>query len=373
MPLHWYPHIVLQNPPDVHLYRSLQQYGRPPQIPSRNRDTHSKYLKQKLQEAWKDAENQEVVYHATRKGVYLEFQGEPGFDLITKSLEDMRSKKIRLLNVREETATKRDITTGAEEEEKTTYATVYVDKDKLKYFFNKIERYANENYRNSENPKNQKLINSISEIKAAIELKPFWQDTQQLIPGREKAWCEVWLSTDNDEEIGLFEKILVENNIRYKEGTLKFPERAVKVIEANADDLNKLLALSDSIAELRAAKSTARFWTELPNRQQAEWVENLLSRLYIKTDITTSVCILDTGINNRHPLLTPVLKDDDCQTVIPDWGTHDHDKHGTLMAGIVTYGSLEQSLESKGTIEINHSLESVKILPPPPETNSPDI
>ncbi|MFO7736069.1 MAG: hypothetical protein R6W70_07630, partial [bacterium] len=33
-------------------------------------------------------------------------------------------------------------------------------------------------------------------------------------------------------------------------------------------------------------------------------VENLLSRLYIKTDITTSVCILDTGINNRHPLLT---------------------------------------------------------------------
>src|SRR6056297_714037 len=106
MPLHWYPHIVLQNPPDVHPYRSLQQYGRPPQIPVRNRDAHSRYLKQKLQEAWQEADNQEVVYHATKKGIYIEFQGEPGYDLITKSLEDMRSKKIRLLNVREETTTK---------------------------------------------------------------------------------------------------------------------------------------------------------------------------------------------------------------------------------------------------------------------------
>lgn len=167
MPLHWYPHIVLQNPPDVHPYRSLQQYGRPPQIPTRDRDTHSRYLKQKLQEAWKEADNQEVVYHATKKGIYIEFQGEPGFDLITKSLEDMRSKKIRLLNVREETTAKQD-TTGTEEEEKTTYATVYVDKNKLKYFIDKIEEYANKNYKDSENPKNQKLINSISEIKATI-------------------------------------------------------------------------------------------------------------------------------------------------------------------------------------------------------------
>jgi hypothetical protein len=373
MPLHWYPHIVLQNPPDVHSYRSLQQYGRTLQIPTRNRDAHSRYLKQKLQEAWEEAANQEVVYHVTRKGIYLEFQGEPGFDLITKSLEDMRSKKIRLLNVREETTPKRDTTTGAEEDGKTTYATVYVEKEKIESFFNKIEKYATEIDSRSNKPKNQKLINSISEIKTAIELHSFWQDTKQLIPGREKTWCEVWLSTDNDEEIRLFEKILFDNDIRYKEGSLKFPERAVKVIEANADDLNKLLALSDAIAELRAAKSTARFWTELPNRQQAEWVKNLLSRLQIKSNITTSVCILDTGINNRHPLLRPLLKDDDCQTVILDWGSHDHDKHGTLMAGIAAYGSLEQSLESKDTIEINHSIESVKILPPPPEINSADI
>ncbi len=79
----------------------------------------------------------------------------------------MRSKKIRLLNVREETTAKQD-TTGTEEEEKTTYATVYVDKNKLKYFIDKIEEYANKNYKDSENPKNQKLINSISEIKATI-------------------------------------------------------------------------------------------------------------------------------------------------------------------------------------------------------------
>lgn len=49
---------------------------------------------------------------------------------------------------------------------------------------------------------------------------------------------------------------------------------------------------------------------------------------------------LDTGVSNGHPLIEPVLNTEDCQSVNPEWGSHDHDKHGTLMAGLSAYGSL---------------------------------
>ena len=47
-------------------------------------------------------------------------------------------------------------------------------------------------------------------------------------------------------------------------------------------------------------------------------------------------------------------------------GTDDHysgSGHGTLVAGIAGYGDLQQSLLSQSTIELNHKLCSVKILP----------
>ncbi|WP_428776702.1 hypothetical protein, partial [Vibrio sp.] len=31
--------------------------------------------------------------------------------------------------------------------------------------------------------------------------------------------------------------------------------------------------------------------------------------------------------------------DEDCQAVDPAWGAHDHDRHGTLMAGTALYGA----------------------------------
>ena len=71
----------------------------------------------------------------------------------------------------------------------------------------------------------------------------------------------------------------------------------------------------------------------MPNREQAEWVRELLTRIDVVSEPTVSVCVLDTGINNGHPLIAPVLKDEDCMTVDNGWGNDDHDRHGTLMAG----------------------------------------
>lgn len=41
-------------------------------------------------------ESELVAHHISRNGIYLEFKGNPGYDLATKGLEDMRSKKVRL-------------------------------------------------------------------------------------------------------------------------------------------------------------------------------------------------------------------------------------------------------------------------------------
>ena len=58
------------------------------------------------------------------------------------------------------------------------------------------------------------------------------------------------------------------------------------------------------------------------------------------------------------------LNEDDCHTYHPDWGTGDHDGHGTQMAGVALYGDLAETMASSNDVILSHRLESVKILPP---------
>jgi hypothetical protein len=115
----------------------------------------------------------------------------------------------------------------------------------------------------------------------------------------------------------------------------------------------------------------------MENREQAEWVQDLLQRCHVDLDTNVALCILDTGVNNGHPLLAPVLQDTDCLTVNPEWGKHDHDRegngHGTRMAGTAAYGDLRKCLTSRDQLFLGHRLESVKILPPPPDFHRPNL
>ena len=78
-----------------------------------------------------------------------------------------------------------------------------------------------------------------------------------------------------------------------------------------------------------------------------------MGRLKIVKDTNVTVCILDSGVNNGHPLLAPVLEDKKCQTVKLEWGVNDGVGHGTQMAVLITYGDLQKSLETKtGLIQI---------------------
>ena len=372
-------HIVLTRPPAAEEFTRVGSGGREKHIPDRDRPSHSDFLSHKLQNAWAAAENEQAVAHVARKGIYLEFKSDPGFDLVTKSLESMRSrdKQVRLLNVRVATDQVKNEKTGELEPFETTYATVYIPHEKKNHFLRKIEAYAKEINQKSGKPKNATLVNSIGDIRKALRVDSFWQDLPSLKPGVEPEWCEVWLSSHAQGVINGFEALLTQERIESRSGIVRFPERAVKVIHATLQQLERLTTLSDDIAEYRRAKDTAAFWTEMENREQAEWVQDLLQRCHVDSDTNVAVCILDAGVNNGHPLLEPVLENEDCLTVNPEWGVHDHDSvghgHGTRMAGTAAYGDLRQCLVSEDQIIIRHCLESVKILPPAPNSHHPDL
>jgi len=127
--------------------------------------------------------------------------------------------------------------------------------------------------------------------------------------------------------------------------------------------------LSDDIAEYRVAKEVASFFIELENKDQVQLVRDLLSRTRFSEDTDVAVCILDTGVNNGHMLIQPVLAETDLHVVNPHWGVEDHNGHGTLMAGTTAYGDLLSVLNSTGPVIVDHHLESSKILPPAPVEN----
>lgn len=363
-----YQHLFLTESFISDKYKQAQKPGKKPVIPERDRANHSKKLLEKFSAIWEQKkailENRAAETIPTRDGTYLEFVSGIDADLITKSLESI-PKGIRLLNVREV------IVDG----KKQVRATVYIPKGLEGFFIKKIDDYQTKDTRHNK-PKNAPLIESIEDVGIAL-LEAMWTDKLELIPNENPKWCEVWLNINNDivgKQIGDFIEILKSSNIAYKENYISFPERAIILINANRNSLIELMLRSDILAEYRAGQETAGFWMNENAVGQQEWVDDLLQRLQINEDFNVKVCILDSGANNGHPLLNPLLSDSDTLTVNAAWGTADHKPgsgHGTLMAGIVGYGNLENALADKNAIIVTHRLCSVKILPPDTQEGTP--
>ena len=351
-----YRHIFLAGPTHTQRFTNPRRPRSSPKIPERDRQRHSNYLEQQLRAAWQEAEQRQAAIHVERHGSYIDFVSDPGFDLMVQSLEARRSG-IRLLNIRR---------AGSREDEQ-TFATVYVPHARRSHFMRKIAAYAREETQAGQ-PKNKKLVNSIADIQASV-LESFWQDDAGLLPGETPQAVEVWLSNDDDTVIDNFKSLVQQLQIVRIEGILRFPERTVQILLSNRNQLQRLIEHSDDIAELRLAKDLATFYVTLENREQLELVQALLNRTSFDNDTNVAVCVLDTGVNNGHPLLQPILHDDDCHAVLQEWGRHDHDGHGTLMAGMAAYGDLLGALNRNSPSQILHRLESAKILPPPPEEN----
>lgn len=354
-------HIFLNDWAESSPFTSNRQMGGEPRIPARNRASHSQQLITKLNTIWEQVQERvaerTAVSLTSKDGIYLEFKSAAGHDLITKSLEDIR-QGVRLLNIRK----------VGEGDNQETLATVYIPSGKEQFFLRKVQAYSNEIDNRSGEPKNKKLIESIEDVKIAF-LESLWTDPINLIPQNNAKWCEAWLRISSYDEatiIANFLTILDELQIQHKPNYVSFPERSVVLIYATRQQLSELLERNGYLAEYRIGQETARFWVNESNREQLGWVEDLLARLQLNLG-NVNVCVLDTGVNNAHQLLAPILADNVRLSVNPAWGIDDHNSgsgHGTLMSGIAAYGNLEESLLSGQNILITHKLCSVKILPP---------
>lgn len=341
--------IFLENTAEKFKFISPLSGGGKRSFPVReNPEEHAKRILQKLETCQQSLSNRQVAAIHYKNGLYLEFSGKLANDLKTESLENLK-QGIRLLNIREEGDTKK--------------ATVYVPDNKVSYFLKKASDYR-ESIGVSKNPKNNDLIRSIEDIRLAV-VESFWIGDASLIPGDENVWCEVWLRSGIDFKtvVDLFDDFCKEHQVNRKKGYIQFPERVVVMLLANRETLDILITECAYVAELRRVPESTSFFDKLCGLDQQQWVEDLKDRVHF-TDSNSSVCILDTGIASNHPLLKSAIMPDGVQCLEKSWGVEDHDGHGTGMAGVALYNDLKEALESPGRIEINHKIESVKILPP---------
>jgi len=359
-----YKHIFITGNVKAEKYKASPKQGKQPLIPDRDRAIHSTRLLKQFDDIWKENEKfqqtRSTAKIATRTGTYLSFTSAANHDLITKSLENIR-KGIRLLNVKEE---------QIDDEHKRVKATVYIPNGLEGYFISKIAKYQSEDLKSGK-PKNSPLVNSIEDVSIAL-LEGLWTDKPQLIPTVKYKWCEVWLNVNalgenRQKQMEAFFSTLERIGIEFKHNSIIFPEREVLLIFADRDHLIELMLQSNLLAEIRAGQELAGFWTKENTIEQQTWVEDLLKRIEL-IDSHVKVCILDSGVNNGHQLLLPLLDNSNTLTANPVWGTNDHEPrsgHGTLMAGIAGYGNLESALTTLKKIALTHKLCSVKILPPP--------
>lgn len=369
MPGEYLGHILLTSAPTITSYTTPQSGGGDrPRFPERRRESHARRLLSQLDRSYQSTDAEALDAPNGREGVYLEFRSALGYGLAVESLENL-SKDIRLLNVRTLRVEQSEEPIN-EESPVITLATVFVPNPQRNFFLHRINEYLQlETARNR--PRNEPLIASIDAIEKAI-VESFWIGDVEDIPRGEEAWLEVWLKKDTAECIRSFNLLLQQLELLHSPEHVVFPERIVMLVKANYENLSQLLKQSDDIAEFRLAVKANHSWIDEDNAKQVEAVEELLQRT-ICIDSNTTVCILDTGVNNTHALLQPILATADCMSLKPEWGNHDHHGHGTLMAGTIAYGDLSELLGAADSVEVLHKLESVKLMPPPPESNDPQL
>ncbi|MDX9972561.1 MAG: S8 family serine peptidase [FCB group bacterium] len=355
-----YQHLFFSGTEQVQGFTSSQQGRDKLRLPQRDSQLHGSFLRERLNQAWNEIDDRLAVVHSERHGAYIEFEGAPGFDLKTKSLEFLPSG-IRLCNVRRSG-------NGADAK---TLATLYVPNQSRTRFLKLIDAWVTPS--EGKDPRNGPLLRGIEDIRRAV-LESFWRmEERSQIPLTDFDWVEVWTNMVSDEEIANFRELLLALEIESRDGELKFPERSVLLIQANAEQLAGLIEESDHIVEFRPAKQVATFYVEMENQEQVAHVRALLGRTRYESDGQVVVCILDGGVNNGHALLQEVLAANDMHAVMPQWGSYDDDGHGTLMAGTAIYGDLLRALEGSSIVRVVHRLESSKILPPPPARNSKEL
>lgn len=347
-------HFILEGATGTEPFQSRS--GRGSSVPNRDQKRHGSKLLGQIEalrsQQMESDESPEVIEAREGFEIRVEFESFPDIDLALESLARERAG-IELLNVRQE--------------ERRMLATVFVPDGKLVEFEKLVQAYLDESQNTRNGPRNRRLLNTISDIRAAT-LDALWTDERGVFPlPDDMIWWEVWLRVRDDRTTVTeeFKRAAQELDFEFAPGEIYFPERTVVLMYGSANRMKESALILNSIAELRRSKETAEFFDSLSPEEQADWANDLLGRLTMVDDglKVPYICLFDTGVNNGHPLIATALTPADLHTVEPGWGIDDGHGHGTEMAGLALMGNLTDALDSQDLIDVTHRLESVKILP----------
>ncbi len=338
-------------------------------FPGRDRVAHAERLVRQL-DSIRQSENIEREQRATiglptDYGLVLEFAGQPDFPLESDKLE-RRGKNITLLNVRTLQVAQPDGSLKPQD-----FATVRVPFGQLSAFEKLVSDYRDaETKPGSGVPKNQPLIASIESIRKAA-LDAFWTEPSQIPQAGVHVPWEAWLRAGDSPQdraaiIDRFRTLAETQGVIVVGRPLVLPETSILLVRATREQLQASVDLLDCLSELRAPAVGAAEFDDLNPADQAAWVATVTAQLQPPAADAPSVCLLDTGINDGHALLSPLVAPNGVHAYLPAWGTDDRhgngSGHGTQMAGLAAYGDLTEILLSTTPVQASHWLESGKIL-----------
>ncbi|MGW6698749.1 S8 family peptidase [Nocardia sp. NPDC055049] len=349
------PHLIVTATPQSEPFTGVARPQTGPREPfPGDRGAHGRRLRQELDTALAPANDDEQDL-----GVSITFVSFPGLELALTSLDPQgQGPKPELLAVK---------TTSGDVQ----MATVYIPAGGKQYFLSRLARYVESV--TADKPHNAALVEGIASIRRAT-IRELWTDADQLFPDDTQCrqWWEVWLRSRDGTELQRLRARAQRDGLPIGTHFLGFGDRTVALLQATVDELSEMFESLDDLAELRWPREIADVLIEMGPSEQVQWVQELRNRTIAADLSAPAVCVVDTGVQDGHPLLVDSLHPADIHVAEPTWNTPPVFRHGTEMAGLALFGDLHQAVLDPHDIHLHHRLESVKFLPDN-GSNHPDL
>lgn len=300
--------------------------------------------------------------HIRERGLVLEIESVPRIDVDPKDL-DKPKYGFQLLNTKRVTTPDRG---------PIQYSTWFVPEGKLPDFERLLAEYA---AAAQGNKGHRVLVDSIAHLRVAAA-QQLWTEPEPWPEANAAFWFECWLrAPDPDARVRVLEQFRVEaERVGIKAGMmeLRLREHTVLMAFGTPQQFTVSSALLACVSELRRGRDIAGYTEALSVDEQAAWAAELAARIELPAD-DLAICVLDTGVNRGHPILSAALPEADNQTIRPAWGgadDHGGRGHGTPMAGICLLGDVDMQLAGNDQVRPPAVLEGVKIVPPPALKNT---
>ena len=250
------PHLYIDGGGQTEQYRRPAQAIQAPPLPVRDRAAHADLLSASIGVALEAARAQLRARATTVAegvpGFYLQIEVPANERAVIDQLGN-RPKKIEVVAVREPTA-----------DNPSVVASVFVPATAETYYLEKVEAYRVRETTKGR-PANEPLVARMETVRLATARSLFTDDDALFPIGGDAIWWEIWLREGHRDVFG---RMAARLNLQVKEHAVRFPEREVVLVLANTESIDRLVAYSDVVAELRRAKDTPAFFMGLDGGEQ---------------------------------------------------------------------------------------------------------